>query len=208
MKKQLLYTVQALLAAHLCTAQVLYSENFDNLAIGDLSTDPTGTTAGQGGWYVNTKSNNISNVRIEAEPGRGKVLLMEYPGGNIVHIIEKKDLNIDWSQRISPNQVIKVEYDFFTGNEPSENYSFTAEFSSFRVNLDNLTKSIALFYYHPYPGVLIGGAYFGLDHLVNNNQPLTLTKNSWVRLVMNLDYSANKIHYVIPSLGIHKEEVL
>src|SRR5690606_20758735 len=112
MKLKLLYIVAVLFTAPISTAQVLFSENFDNLNIGDLSTDPTGTTAGQGGWYVNTKSNNISNVRIEAEPGRGKVLLMEYPGGSIVHIIEKKDLNIDWSQRISPNQIIKVEYDF------------------------------------------------------------------------------------------------
>ena len=116
--------------------------------------------------------------------------------------------NIDWSQRISSNQIIKVEYDFFTGNEPSENYSFTAEFSGFRVNLDNQNNSRALYDYRPYPGVLLGGTYFGVNHLGNNNQPLTLTKNSWVRLVMYLDYSANKIHYVIPSLGVHKEEVL
>src|SRR5690606_41654444 len=114
MKKQLLYTVQALLAAHLCTAQVLYSENFDNLAIGDLSTDPTGTTAGQGGWYVKAQSNDTSDVRIETEPGRGKVLFMEYPGNFYgANIADKRDLNIDWSQRIPSNEVLKIEYDFF-----------------------------------------------------------------------------------------------
>jgi len=206
MKLKLLYTVQALLVAHLCTAQLLYSENFDNLAIGDLSTDPTGTTAGQGGWYVKAQSNNTSNVRIEAEPGRGNILLLNYPGNLPGMSAEKRDLNIVWSQRIPSNNVIKVEYDFFTGNEVIEPPLFNlVETSGFKINMKNInnnTNSTTFYNYRHYSSVLTA---MGGHQLGHNNQILTLVKNSWIKLAMYIDYPNNKVHFVIPSLGIRKE---
>src|SRR5690554_2813373 len=80
MKKQLLYTVLAFLAAHLTTSQVLFSEDFDNLGVGNIGTDHTGNTPGQGGWYTLSQATQIltdansSYFNIVTEPGRGKVM--------------------------------------------------------------------------------------------------------------------------------------
>jgi hypothetical protein len=52
MKSKIFYLVAVIFAAYFANAQVLYTENFDNLTVGDLSTDPTGNTPGQGGWYT------------------------------------------------------------------------------------------------------------------------------------------------------------
>ncbi len=83
MKKQILFVATLLFATQLTTAQVLYSENFDNLTLGNVGTDFTGTTPGQGGWYTtsDTAAANQSNnyFKIIAEPSRGKVLEITSP---------------------------------------------------------------------------------------------------------------------------------
>ncbi|MDR6969519.1 hypothetical protein J2X31_003552 [Flavobacterium arsenatis] len=33
-------------------AQVLYSENFENYFVGDVGSDSSGQTSGQGGWFT------------------------------------------------------------------------------------------------------------------------------------------------------------
>lgn len=41
--------ITACLFAQLGNAQVLFTENFNNHALGEVSTDPTGATPGKGG---------------------------------------------------------------------------------------------------------------------------------------------------------------
>jgi hypothetical protein len=53
--KKLLLSV-ALLATSLGFSQALQSENFNGLTVGNLTTDITGATAGQGSWF--TQSSN------------------------------------------------------------------------------------------------------------------------------------------------------
>jgi len=49
MKTKIYYIIASLLTAQLRTAQVLFSENFNNLAVGEVSVDPTVTIPGKGG---------------------------------------------------------------------------------------------------------------------------------------------------------------
>ena len=51
MKRKLLIAVGFLLT-QLCSAQVLFTENFENYTLGNLGTDPTGVIPGQGGWFI------------------------------------------------------------------------------------------------------------------------------------------------------------
>ena len=48
MKRKLLIAAGFLLT-QLCSAQVLFTENFENYTLG---TDPTGVIPGQGGWFI------------------------------------------------------------------------------------------------------------------------------------------------------------
>src|SRR5690554_825063 len=201
MKSKIFYLVAVIFAAHFANAQVLYTENFDNLTVGDLSTDPTGNTPGQGGWHTKIYYLiNSSNIRIATEPGRGKVLLLEHPGGLIGGCDAQKDLNIDWSQRTPLNDVIKVEYDFFTGDEivnPSSNL-YTEEVNAFTLKFTNGANGLLLARYFPYSNIFI---FRGL------NGP-QLTKNNWYRLVYYIDYPNNKIHYVFRQQVIMKKMFL
>src|SRR5690606_5501171 len=201
MKLKLLYTATAVLVAHLTTAQVLYTEDFDNLTIGDLSTDPTGATPGQGGWHtrIHYLVANISDVRIATEPSRGKVLLLEHPGGFFGTNEAQKDLDIDWNQRTPLNDVIKVEYDFFTGDEivnPSSNLP-SEEITIFMLNFTNGSNGLVMARYYPYSNIFQFRALNGPQ----------LIKNNWYRLVCYIDYPNNKIHYVIPATGYYEEHV-
>src|SRR5690554_674609 len=200
MKSKIFYLVAVIFAAHFANAQVLYTENFDNLTVGDLSTDPTGNTPGQGGWHTKIYYLiNSSNIRIATEPGRGKVLLLEHPGGLIGGCDAQKDLNIDWSQRTPLNDVIKVEYDFFTGDEivnPSSNL-YTEEVTIFMLNFTNGSNGLVMARYYPYSNIFQFRALNGPQ----------LIKNNWYRLVCYIDYPNNKIHYVIPATGYYEEHV-
>jgi len=200
MKSKIFYLVAVIFAAHFANAQVLYTENFDNLTVGDLSTDPTGNTPGQGGWHTKIYYLiNSSNIRIATEPGRGKVLLLEHPGGLIGGCDAQKDLNIDWSQRTPLNDVIKVEYDFFTGDEivnPSSNL-YTEEVTIFMLNFTNGSNGLVMARYLPYSNIFQFRALNGPQ----------LIKNNWYRLVCYIDYPNNKIHYVIPAIGYYEEHV-
>src|SRR5690606_15289769 len=122
MKTNILLILTVLFTVQLTSAQVLYSENFNNLTLGNVGTDDTGTVAGQGGWYTKTNTNSAPGVgnndfKIIAEPGRGNILEVIGPavqsGRNL---IEQKGLELLWDNRTAGNDVLKIEYDFFTGN--------------------------------------------------------------------------------------------
>src|SRR5690554_560650 len=117
MKLKILYTVLAFLAAHLITSQVLYSENFDNLIDGNIGTDPTGQTAGQGDWHTRSYDQSNDYFKIVAEPGRGKVMELITPQSQYIdhNELQKRGIDVLWNTRISGNDILKIEYDFFTG---------------------------------------------------------------------------------------------
>src|SRR5690606_11015867 len=128
MKKNVLFIAAFLCVSQLTTAQVLYSENFDNLTLGNVGTDFNGNTPGQGGWYTtsNTTTANQSNnyFKIIAESGMGKVLEITSPVMNSTisnrnNIAIIRDLEKNWNNRVAGNDVLKIEYNFYT------NESFT-----------------------------------------------------------------------------------
>src|SRR5690606_41350985 len=73
--KKCLLILTTVLCFNSTYSQILYSENFDNLSIGNLGTDVTAKTPGQGGWYtVSQYTQANSFFTIVNETGRGKVL--------------------------------------------------------------------------------------------------------------------------------------
>ncbi|WCM41984.1 hypothetical protein MG290_13745 [Flavobacterium sp. CBA20B-1] len=55
--KKILLIITTLLGVYNLTAQVLYTENFNNYPVGNIGTDYNGTVSGVGGWF--TKSVNV-----------------------------------------------------------------------------------------------------------------------------------------------------
>ena len=133
MKKQVLFVATLLFATQLTTAQVLYSENFDNLTLGNVGTDFTGATPGQGGWHTYSRADNVPSdagnnyFKIVSEPNKGKVLQTTALPSFGANYLLKSGIDNLWNNRNSGNNVLKVTYDFFTGPNLSisgPNYSF------------------------------------------------------------------------------------
>lgn len=120
MKKQLLF-IALLFSTIYTNAQVLQSENYDALSIGNVGTDLTGTTAGQGGIFTQsttggTNSDN-SNYQIVGSDFTHlnvfQITSSDAATGN--RFTWKDGLDSAWSSRTTGNDVVELEFSFNTG---------------------------------------------------------------------------------------------
>src|SRR5690554_3861333 len=203
MKTKLLYTVLALLAAHFAAAQVLWSENFDNFTIGNIGTDHTGNTPGQGGWYTHSNTTDPANAsnnyfKIVAEPGRGNVMEITSPDTLGTSDIEKRGLETFWNNRTTGNEVLKIEYDFFTGDSLLNATSFWNNISG--TNLTQMLRAI----YHSNSSEIFSTSN-GYNGRVAVLYETPIPRNTWLKLIFYIDYVNKKTYSRIPSLAIGGE---
>lgn len=207
MKTKILLISTLLFAAiQLTSAQVLYSENFDNLVVGNVGIDDTGNTSGKGGWYTQSfiysppyVGNN--DFKIIAEPSRGNVLQVTSPSIKGRNRISQRNLELLWNNRIAGNDVLKIEYEFFTGNVAfaSNAVSFWNELlfdnsNLIRINHANYSDLIYVNCWECIPPP---------KSWVNILQPITVPKNTWLKFELYLDYGNEISYFTISSLGIN-----
>jgi hypothetical protein len=123
MKKLLLSGI--LFSAIFSNAQSLISENFNSLTVGNVGTDVTGATAGQGSWFTfasngaapTTSTNlNNSNFQIVSTGNASNGLQLEGPNGDKGSRYMWKDGLADlWTARTSGNNIIEIEVDINPG---------------------------------------------------------------------------------------------
>jgi hypothetical protein len=123
MKKLLLSLL--ILSAINSNGQVLLSEDFNALNVGNVGTDITGATAGQGGWSqfasngtAPTTSTNManSNFQIVASGNSSNGLQLEGPNGDKgSRYMWKSGLGTLWTGRTYGNNIIEVEVDINPG---------------------------------------------------------------------------------------------
>lgn len=122
-----IYIFILLFSLNRVNAQILYQENFDNFNVGNLSTSIGNVNSpflGQDDWRTRSTfpmTNAVnSNFRIEPEPNKGKILLIESnlknEGQNPFlyenRIVEKKIGNF-WSLRQPQNAILRIEFEVF-----------------------------------------------------------------------------------------------
>jgi len=115
-----------LVSGFAASAQVLDSETFDELTLGNVGTDITGTTPGQGGYLTfstngaaPTTSTNAGddNFVIVDNGNEANGLMIVGPNGNKGSRFMWRDGFADlWAGRDSGNDIIEVEVDFYTGS--------------------------------------------------------------------------------------------
>lgn len=215
MNKKLLLATTVFIYSQLLNAQVLYSENFDNLTVGNVGTDLTGQTPGKGNWftiYGSTSPNANNNwFQIQNEPNKGKVITIQSPTPTATGNTSLQQRNIDQliNNRTQGNNVIKFEVDFYTGvqhNVPVANSNLTFGLTDRNDNQLSSTIPIAGFNFFPASGELSARSKNGIGQniikLGNNNQKLLLPFNTWVKCIIYLDYPNKKVYYEIPSLNV------
>lgn len=204
---------------NLTFAQSILNETFDAYAVGSVASDLTGATPGSSGWSVFVAQNgSASNYKFEAETGKGNVLSITSPkdettakNDNSGYVYKDFPANA-WNGRTSGNDILRVEYEFYTGattTSKSSHSNFTYTFYS------NQLVPLGGYQYIPETRELIGAALIvnGTNlsltgvKLGANNTALILPANTWVKVFYQIDYKNNKVHYQIPSESIAKDNV-
>ncbi|MFN7015088.1 MAG: T9SS type A sorting domain-containing protein, partial [Bacteroidia bacterium] len=211
MKKTLLSL--ALIATTFTFSQVLQSDNFNSLTIGNVGTDFSGSSTGQGSWYTfasngsapttttNAGNNNFQIVSSGISATNG--LQITGPNGNKgARYMWLDGLSTAWASRTPGNDKIEVVYNFFTG-APSTSTNLIG------VQLyDSAFSSVLNGYsYDPSTGVLEGLAFLDVSGTQGNyaislgagGSDLILNSNTWYRLGFGFDSATGQPYWNIDS---------
>src|SRR5690554_3183429 len=211
MKPKIFFLAAALFIANLSTAQVLYTEDFEIYNTGPFSTDLTGTTPAQGGWYTLSVVNgtmSVNDFRIVNDPNKGNVLQILDRGFSDTRntgFVYRTDLNTYWQQRTPGNNVLKLAFDIHTGAEDNDAYTglFTVALynekellTNFVCQNNNSVNKIRPGNFHlPSRGLTSPITYPSLLQITN------LPVDSWVTIELYIDYDNNQVYFSVPSLN-------
>ncbi|KAA5537877.1 T9SS type A sorting domain-containing protein [Paenimyroides baculatum] len=199
MKKTTLFTLILILSVEFISAQVLFTENFDTYPVGDLNTDYTGTTVGQGGWLVSRYSNGSDTALVTTETGKGKALTIKTNTNTSSGINIKQAqgvINNLWNNRSAGHDILKFEYEF----HGSGIYHAVGGISSQGSVLAN-----ALFF----PGQnRISVGYWHTNNISAQNtvkfyNSTNFPHNMWIKVEIFIDYNTKTNHFYIPTLNYY-----
>lgn len=208
MKKTTFLAFITLLLFNSVNAQVLWSENFENYMLGNVGTDVTGATPGQGNWYTRYvfTSDDISNenFRIEYEAGRGKHLILESTTIKERGVYKatsryiKKDIGSIWSLRDTINNILKIEFEYNYYFYPNPNNSV----SVFHIVLTNNQN---IFFNSQNHGLNTCANCNGLMFEMFNGggkgsmlPNLIANPNSWHKMIIYVDIDDNESYIEFP----------
>src|SRR5690606_7655469 len=184
---------------------------FDNLSIGNLGTDFTGTIPGQGGWLTECNStgtgtqcqNNLFNIISEVNKGNVLTLSAGTTNPTYVGLIAKKiGLQTLINQRTPGNNVIKLEIDYYTGAQLHGNVTYSQQIVlSYDVNNNvySFNNRLVYFAFRSTSGRLDISSkdhtgYIGVSGSI-------LPFNTWVTFIVYLDYNNKKAYFEVPYLN-------
>lgn len=221
MKKQLLFAGLLFGSFFSLNAQQLQAENFNALTIGNIGTDLTGATPGQGGFYTGnaaggTNSNNSNYQVVAGDATHGNT--MQIVGSNAAtgnRFLWKGGLETVWATRTAGNDIIEVEFDYYTGaNNTSANsfrvYVYSDEETPRVLAGIGITKRATISSV-VYTNVVQGfttwtstpgtGTYsFGLGPSTTEPQ-VTLPENTWVRLGFSFNKGTGEVIWKGPGIA-------
>lgn len=117
-------------------SQVLDSNNFDGLTIGNFGADITGVTAGQGGFSTFANNGDAPTTTTNAADSNFQVIAagnngtqgaqLTSPDGNAGVRFLFKSIETAWGSRTSGNDIVELEFSFFTGGATTGTAPFRA----------------------------------------------------------------------------------
>src|SRR5690554_449119 len=215
MKKYLLYLTATFLTAHFADAQVLYTEDFNNLSVGNVGTDITGQTPGQGGWYtiqgvVNPGSSIVTNsdFQIVPENTKGNILIIKETSSTIQSLgrnVYRSDIETIWNQRIPGNDILKLSFELYTGPVVAEEkrsrifftYGPQQRYVFCHLVFDAPTKALQF----AIQNSKNNSTLFHTGNKLNGNSDLILPSDLWVAVELYIDYTGSKYYVSMPSLS-------
>ncbi|MBA5246252.1 T9SS type A sorting domain-containing protein [Marnyiella aurantia] len=178
--KKILLSTALIVVATVANSQTLMTENFETLTVGNVSADATGLTPGQGGWSINGPS--VADFQIISS-GTDKDLQITGAAGDATssRYMWKDGLAALWAARTPGNNIIQIEYDFFTGPTSTSkntvgmelyNTAYAKYLGGFRMRAD--TKVLN--------GIYTTAAGINPSLVNLGATPVVLPANQWVRV--------------------------
>jgi Secretion system C-terminal sorting domain len=180
-------------------AQILIDENCSTFTLGNLSTDLTGASPGQGGWKIASAAGTpLSSFQVfNGGLTNGNVIELtgsQTSSGN--RFIFNDAIGSRWTTRTSGNEIIEVELDFYT----SSNNSSNAEID---IAIFDTTGSKILcgFAYDPQTGSFKGLSYFGNatnpanNYFINPPNAIFLQTSTWYKIGCSFNKTTGLVRY-------------
>jgi hypothetical protein len=218
--KKLLLLINMLLLGFVGNSQVLFTDDFENYTLGNVFTTIfDNTIPGQGGWHlIRTGTNQIQNnaYQITQEANNTKVLTLttiDIPTKKWSAMLVKPDLGGFIDQRTIGNNVIKIEVDYYTGEQ--HNIVQGAGFQPiqmFLLNFGNnpvgetINNLLRVDFVSDRSQFAFG---FHRGDIRNVHLPLyskgkkieSAPYNTWITYIAYLDYTNRKIYVEVPYLN-------
>ena len=181
-------------------SQTLQSENFNTLSVGNIGTAINGATPGQAGWLTfssndgptgsvttSTNAGNTNYTVVQNGISASKGLNIEGGNGNYGSRFMWKDgLGASWGSRTSGNNIIEVEYSFFTGPTTTSRTQFGMRiYGTDNSVTPTATRVLNGLVYTTNTRVLTGLCYLnnagvpGLFNITLQTGGLILNENTW-----------------------------
>lgn len=216
--KKILLSITLGLTSLIFNAQVLESNDFSTLTVGNIGTDLTGVTAGQGGLFTaNGLVTDYQVVSITAPYGNALQLTGEATTAAAAantRYLWSEALATTWGTRTSGNNILEVEFDLNTGALSASRNTFQCRlFSDLGLTLagifldknyatstaptvffSNSLRGLARFT----SGVNTGAFSFGLGSTAEPN--LVFPNNTWIRVGFSFNQTTGEVKWKAPGL--------
>lgn len=201
MKRKLFFAF-ALISTISISAQILDSDNYNSYTIGNVGTDVTGVTPGQGGMYL--KGGIASNYQIVAGVGANATHgnYIQVTGGSdntatSIRSASKNGLATAWAARTSGNNIIKSTVEIYTGTSTNQHGS--------GVSINGATDGIVGIVYNSQSKTINGLAYLNIPsdptqngfYFITGLTQNTYPANTWVPLGFTYNKTTGQITYKI-----------
>ena len=187
---------------------LLQNTNFESgYTLGQLTTDATGTTAGQGGWFTETTgTGGAANWNVVADPvsggSHGNVLATQAgntaSGNNVTRNAWTNDVATNMASNPASNDVFKITYDFFMGGTSSTStnryglymYDSTGTKILAGATMQNNTGQFYGVSYYNNSGT-VGNYSFNTNLGTGSNPPL-LSRNTWYTFLVTFNKTTGR----------------
>ena len=199
MKKLLLLSIAAFGFA--ANAQSLLTEDCSFMTVGDVGTDLTGATVGQGEWRIFAPAGTpLSHMAVVDMAGTyGNAFQITGSATNTgTKYIYNETLADTWPLRTVGNEIAEVTYDFFTGPvSTSKNTHRVALYNSTGVLIGGIlvqmdTKEVRGIARYNNAGT-VGNYVFGLGATAAT--PILLAPNTWYKLGFSFNKTTGEIKW-------------
>lgn len=216
MKKLLLFFVLTL-SFQTINAQLFYNENCSSLTVGNVGTDVTGTTPGQGGWLTYVAATGLNTdfqvVNTGGLYGNAFQITGSATATNTRWLF-KNNLQSLWAARTAGNNILEVEFDYFTGPTTTSTNSFRVYLYSDEttskaiagmgcsknaiVSTVNYVNNVTGYSYYDNAGTL---GFYGFGMATAAPYQVTFPINTWIRIGFSYNKTDGKVVWKGPGIN-------